>query len=192
MKKGFSLQISASDKKINSYLLNNYDDIYVQSDNFDLLFEGVLLNKKKLLNAFALKDLENLLKELYLQKKEQIITLFEGEYRGFILDKIQNKLFVFTNITSTQRVFYGKFEDQIFIDTSLIRLNSTLKDSGISTQPNEGSLYQLLCFGNMPEEKTPIKNIKKLLDGCFLETDLESLNIGEKQYFDLADVSQTT
>ena len=192
MKKGFSLQISASDKKINSYLLNNYDDIYFQSDNFDLLFEGVLLNKKKLLNAFALKDLENLLKELYLQKKEQIITLFEGEYRGFILDKIQNKLFVFTNITSTQRVFYGKFEDQIFIDTSLIRLNSTLKDSGISTQPNEGSLYQLLCFGNMPEEKTPIKNIKKLLDGCFLETDLESLNIGEKQYFDLAEVAKTT
>ena len=191
MKKGFSVQVSALDYKINPCILGNYDDIYFQSANFDFLFEGVLLNKKKLLHEFALKDFETLIQELYLQKNEQIIQLFEGEYRGFIVDKRQNKLFVFTNITSTQRVFYGKFNDQIFIDTSLIRLNKTLKSSGISTQPNEESLYQLLCFGNMPEEKTPIKNIKKLLDGCFLEINLETLNFEENKYFDLANVSPT-
>ena len=95
MKKGFSVQVSALDYKINPCILGNYDDFYFESANFDFLFEGVLLNKKKLLHEFALKDFETLIQELYLQKNEQIIQLFEGEYRGFILDKRQNKLFVF-------------------------------------------------------------------------------------------------
>lgn len=192
MKKGFSIHISTSEKEVESYLSNNYDDTYVQSPTLDFLFEGVLLNKRKLLQEFALIDFETLLLELYLHKKEQILKLFEGEYRGFILDKIQNKLLVFTNITSTQRVFYGKFDDHIFIDTSLIRLNENLKNFSIISKPDEESLYQLLCFGNMTEKKTPLQDVKKVLDGHYLEIDLDSLNPDEKQYFSLSETARTT
>ncbi|MFC6267185.1 asparagine synthetase B family protein [Frigoriflavimonas asaccharolytica] len=192
MIKGFSIQINSSENTFNSFLQNNYDDFYLQTENFDFLFEGVLLNKKKLLKEFALKDFETFIREKYRNQKEQIINLFEGEYRGFIVDKIQNKIFIFTNITSTQRVFYGKFKDTIFIDSSLIRLNENLKKSGVISEPDEESLYQLLCFGNLPEDKTPIYKVKKLLDGCFLEIDLNTLELTEKQYFSLADISRST
>lgn len=192
MKKGFSIQIKSSENIVKPYLRNTYDDFYLQTEKFDFLFEGVLLNKKKLLNEFALKDFETFLKEKYLQEKEQIINLFEGEYRGFIFDKAQKKLFIFTNVTSTQRVFYGKIDETIFIDTSLIRLNETLKDSGIISKPDEESLYQLLCFGNMPENKTPILNIKKILDGSYLEIDLNTLSFEEKHYFLLSETPKTT
>ena len=157
MKKGFSLTISPQNVEINSYISEEYDNFYLKSSTFDFLFEGVLLNKKVLLNEFALKDFQTLIQELYQQKKAEIIKLFEGEYRGFIYDKILNRLFVFTNITSTQRIFYGEFEDQIYIETNLVRLNATLKNAGISTKPDEESIYQLLCFSNLIEDKTPIK-----------------------------------
>lgn len=187
MKKGFSILISQSNIEVNSFLEKEYDDFYLQSKNFDFLFEGVLLNKKKLLKEFALKDFETLVRELYFHKKEQIFNEFEGEFRGFIFDKIEKKIFVFTNITSTQRVFFGEFENKIFIDTSLVRLDETLKKSGISTKPDEESLYQLLCFSNLIENKTPIQNVKKLYDGHFLEIDLLSLNLTENIYFNLAE-----
>ena len=120
-------------------------------------------------------------------KKEQITPLYEGEYRGFIFDKIQNKLFVYTNITSTQRVFYTSFEDKIFIDTNLIRLNETLRNSEITTQPDVESIYQLLCFTNLPEDKTPIQNVKKLLDGNYLDIDCSTLQWKELAYFNISE-----
>lgn len=188
MKKGFSLTISPQNVEINSYISEEYDNFYLKSSSFDFLFEGVLLNKKKLLNEFALKDFQTLIQELYQQKKAEIIKIFEGEYRGFIYDKILNRLFVFTNITSTQRIFYGKFEDQVYIETNLVRLNETLKNAGISTKPDEESIYQLLCFSNLIEDKTPVQNVKKLLDGHFLEIDISTGNYSEKTYFHLAQI----
>lgn len=188
MTKGFSLNISLQNVVADSYVSDDYDNFYLQNSQFDFLFEGVLLNKQRLLNDFALKDYKTLISELYALKKEQIIREFEGEFRGFIFDKIQNKFFVFTNISSTQRIFYSQFNNQFFVETSLLRLNETLVKAGIKTEPDIESFYQLLCFSNLPENKTPIQNIQKLLDGHYLEIDCKTLTFKEKKYFDLADV----
>ena len=169
MRRGFSIKISDQTIDIKSSFSGEYDDFYLKTEYFDFLLEGVLLNKKKLLTQYALKDFETLVRELYAQKKQDLIKEFEGEIRGFIFDKNQKKLYVFTNITSTQRIFYSQFKNEIFIDTSLVRLNKTLLSSGITTTPNLESIYQLLCFSNLPERKTPIENIAKLLDGHYLE-----------------------
>ncbi len=188
MKKGFTLTVSPQNVEVDSFISEEYDDIYFKSAAFDFLFEGVLLNKKKLLTNFALKDFQTLIQELYTQKKAGFIKEFEGEFRGFIYDKVENKIFVFTNITSTQRIFYGKFQDHIFVDCYLTRLNENLKKSGISSEPDLEAIYQVLCFSNLIEDKTPLQNVKKLLDGHFLEIDLSTGKFSEKSYFDLAAV----
>jgi asparagine synthetase B (glutamine-hydrolysing) len=192
MNKGFSIKLSKENQEVNSFIDQDYDDFYIQNAQFDFLFEGVLLNKKKLLNEFALKDFETLILELFKNKQEQIIKEFEGEFHGFIWDKSRSKIFVFTNATSTQRVFYGVFKNQIYIDTSLIRFNKTLKNSEIISEPDVESLYQFLCFSNLSENKTPIKNIAKILDGHYLEIDTETLIINEKKYFDLSIIPRFT
>lgn len=188
MKKGFSIKISDKKTDIKSFISGEYDDFYLQTEHFDFLLEGVLLNKKKLLTEYALKDFETLIRELYTQKKQGLIQEFEGEFRGFIWNRKEAKLYVFTNPTSTQRVFYSKFRNEIFIDTSLVRLNKTLLSSGISTTPDLESIYQLLCFSNMPERKTPIENIAKLLDGHYLEVNFRDLSFSEKEYFNLSEI----
>jgi asparagine synthase (glutamine-hydrolysing) len=192
MNKGFSIKLSKENQEVNSFIDQDYDDFYIQNAQFDFLFEGVLLNKKKLLNEFALKDFETLILELFKNKQEQIIKEFEGEFHGFIWDKSRSKIFVFTNATSTQRVFYGVFKNQIYIDTSLIRFNKTLKNSEIISEPDVESLYQFLCFSNLSENKTPIKNIAKILDGHYLEIDTETLIINEKKHFDLSIIPRFT
>ncbi|ROI03632.1 hypothetical protein EGH90_11370 [Kaistella haifensis] len=188
MKKGFSLVVSEQNVDVKSFISNDYDDFFIQTEKFVFLLEGVLLNKKKLLHEYAVKNFETLVQELFAQKKEGLIKEFEGELRGFIYDKIANSLFVFTNITSTQRVFYGKFGKQIFVDTNLVRFNATLKNAGIPSEPDLESLYQFLCFSNLPERKTPIIGISKILDAHYLEIDCNDLKISEKEYFNLSDI----
>lgn len=188
MKKGFSIKISDKKTDIKSFISGEYDDVYLQTEHFDFLLEGVLLNKKKLLTEYALKDFETLIRELYTQKKQGLIREFEGEFRGFIWNKTIGQLYVFTNPTSTQRVFYSKFENAIFIDTSLVRLNKTLISYGIRTKPDLESIYQFLCFSNLPESKTPIENISKLLDGHYLEVNCPDLSFSEKEYFNLSEI----
>ena len=183
MKKGFSIKISEQNVDVKSFISEDYDNLYLKTASFDFLFEGVLLNRKKLLNEFALKDFETLIGELYFHKKENIIKEFEGEFRGFIFDKVQQKLFVFTNATSTQRVFYGEFKGEIFIDTSLIRLSENLKNSGVQPTPNWESVYQMLCFNGLLERSTIIQDVHKILDGHFLKIDLKNLDKKEIQYF---------
>lgn len=185
MSDGFSIIISSRNTEINSFISEENDNFYLKTSDFEFLFEGILLNKQKLLNEYALKDFETLIRELYFHKKEKIISLFDGEFRGFIFDKLQNKVIAFTNITSTQRVFYGRFVDHIYIETNLFRLNEKLKSIGIKTQPDVDSLYQLLCFSNLTERKTPIQNINKLLDAHFLQVDCNLLNFKESEYFSL-------
>lgn len=187
MKKGFSIKISDKKTDIKSFVSGEYDDVYLQTEHFDFLLEGVLLNKKKLLTEYALKDFETLIREFYTQKKQGLIKEFEGEFRGFVWNKKEGKLYVFTNPTSTQRIFYSKFRNEIFIDTSLVRLNKTLLSSGITTTPDLESIYQLLCFSNLPERKTPIENIAKLLDGHYLEVNCPDLSFSEKEYFNLSE-----
>lgn len=187
MKKGFSITIKPQNVAVNSFIAKENDDIDVETARVHILLEGVLLNKQQLLNAFAVKDFETLIQELYFQKKEAFIQLLVGEFRGFIYDKEEQKLIVFTNITSTQRVYYGKFGDTVVIDTSLIRLSETLKKNDIGAEPDLESLYQLLCFTNLPEGKTPVQHIHKVLDGHFLNINLEEVSLNEVEYFNLSE-----
>ena len=188
MAKGFSISISPQNIEISSFLADEYDDFYLKSDNFDFLFEGVLLNRQKLLQQFAAKDFEALIRKIYSRQNGHFFSLFEGEFRGFLFDKQRKRLLVFTNITSTQRVFYSVFNNSTFIDTDLKRLTVSLKNADFKVEPDVESLYQLVCFTSLPEEKTPVKQVKKLLDGRFLDIDISETSLLEREYFSLAKI----
>lgn len=185
MMPGFSLHVHQNRVESEIYFSEQYDNIHFKTEHFEFALEGLILNKKKLLQEFAVSDFKNFISERFHFRGIQFIDEFEGEFRGFIHDFQKNRVFVFTNPTATQRVFYTKNEKGIFIDSSLVRLNKTVKTSGISTKPDMESLYQLLTFGNTLEGDTPIFNVKKLLDGHFLDVEINNLIIIEKQYCNL-------
>ena len=183
---GFSLRVHQNKVESEIYFSEQYDNIHFKTEHFEFVLEGLILNKKKLLQEFAVSDFKNFIAERFHFRGIQFIDELEGEFRGFIHDFQKNRVFVFTNPTATQRVFYTKNESGIFVDSSLVRLNKTVKKSGISTKPDMDSLYQLLALGNMLENKTPIINVFKLLDGHYLEIILNKFFILEKKYFEIS------
>lgn len=182
---GFRIHIVDNHVKTSSFFVKDYDSFVINDDQVEIAVEGVILNKKKLLQNSGFSDFTDFFLDLYQKVNVNSINELDGEFRGYIWDKLGHKLFVFTNPTSTQSVFYTKHDQQIFIDSSLVRLTKTLKENKISVTPDIQNIYKLLTFGNMLENDTPVENIFKILDGHFIEVDLNNLTIVEKKYFDL-------
>ncbi len=182
--KGFSIHIKNRVFSPEIFFDKQNDDSFVAvSPEFLFVLEGVILNNMSLVREYAAKNLQELCSNLYSKLGAAIINRFDGEFRGFIFDKIKNKVFVFINQTATQRVFYTKINSEIFIDSDLVRLNLTLTNKGYRCQPDITNIYQLLCFGNMLEDATPLEGVFKLPDGCFLEIDLTNSQFSIQEYF---------
>jgi len=189
MSKGFSVFIDNQQVQIKSFFeKKTYDSVFVETDSVDILIEGIILNKKDLVQKNSAPDFEDFLLKSYKENNWRLIQQLEGEFRGCIWDKKENKILIFTNPTSTQRVFYSKMNDQIFIDSDLVRLADTIKSKGISINPDISSFYQLLTIGNLLENKTPIQNIYKVEDSHFLEIDCNSFTIKEIEYFNISEI----
>ncbi|MCG2793785.1 MAG: hypothetical protein L6262_09615 [Weeksellaceae bacterium] len=186
--KGFQIHI-ADTPRSSVYFADDYDSFVLKNDSLEIAVEGLILNKTPLLKANNTSDFPTLFEKFYQEKKIKAIQELEGEFRGYIWDKSEEKLYVFTNPTATQRVFYSKEKDRVFVDSHLVRLNQTLRENQIRTTPNITNLYQLLTFGNMLENETPVENVYKILDGHYIEIDLKSQLILEKTYFDLENIA---
>lgn len=187
--KGFNIHISEGQVETDFYFENDYDSFIFRNEELQIVIEGIILNKKQLLQSASDSVFSNFFLKLYQEKNINAIKELDGEFRGYIWDKLEQKIFVFTNPTSTQRVFYTKQNGHFFIDSHLVRLAQSLKKSNISVNPNLDNLYQLLTFGNMLENETPIENVFKILDGHYIEIDLKTQNILEKKYFDLENIT---
>lgn len=183
--KGFNIHISNNKIDIDHFFESDLDSFILNNEKFEMAIEGVVLNKTQLLKSFGMTDFPALFEKIYQEKNINVLKELDGEFRGYIWNKLEQTMFVFTNPTSTQRVFYTKQNGQIIIDSHLIRLSHSLKKNNISITPNIDNLYKLLTFGNMLENETPIENIFKILDGHYIEIDLKTQNIVEQKYFDL-------
>lgn len=186
--KGFNIHISEDKINSNLFFENDYDSFVFKNDDIEIVIEGVILNKKRLLQNSNYSDFSLYFLNLYQSKNINSIQNLEGEFRGFVWDKLKNKVFVFTNPTSTQRVFYTKQKGQIFIDSHLARICQNLKNNNIAVNPNIDNLYKLLTFGNMLENETPIENVFKILDGNYLVINIDYQLITENKYFDLSNI----
>lgn len=188
MKQGFQISVAENKVAFRTFFENDFDSVLIDNNQFVIAIEGVILNKKELLKASGFTDFSNFFLNLYQKKNIDSIKELDGEFRGFIWDKNQNRIFVFTNPTSTQRVFYIRENHQIFVDSHLVRLSKTLKEHNISVNPDIGNIYKLLTFGNMLENQTPIQNVFKILDGHYIKIDIDNNTIIEEKYFDLNNV----
>lgn len=183
MMPGFSLRVHHNRVESEIYFSEQYDNIHFKTEHFEFALEGLILNKKKLLQEFAVSDFKNFIAERFHFRGIQFIDELEGEFRGFIHDFRNNKMYAFTNPTATQRVFYTKNESGIFVDSSLVRLNKTVKTFGISTKPDMESVYQLLALGNMLEDQCIVENFKKIPDASYLEINRDKSFFSVKPYF---------
>lgn len=109
----------------------------------------------------------------------------EGSFSGFIYDKRQQEIYLFTDILSTKSLYYysDPVAGRFFFSSELKVLSSLLRDLNISFQPDEDGFNCLLTLGYMLDDITLIKEIKRLDNATIATIDLTSGNVEKKNYF---------
>ncbi|MFN8362259.1 MAG: hypothetical protein U0T85_00890 [Cloacibacterium normanense] len=146
---GFDLQLKDKSLKYNVYFNDVFDNLNYEDSDYIVVLEGCILNKSKLLQTFQTDAFTEIIIQLYHKKRELFPNELSGEFRGFIFDKKKNKLLIYNNHTGTQRVFYHQTaQHNFYVDTNLLRLTKTVKDSEIlDLKPNSDAFYHLVTIG---------------------------------------------
>lgn len=179
--KGFQIHVKSGVVTIQHFIQpNHYDNTVFDDPHLSFGLEGVLLNKRKLEQSS--QDNLHYFKSLYNANTIDAIKQLEGEMVGYIHNRQKQKLVVFTNFTGTRKCFYYQHKDEYVIDTDLPRLVETLRLHNLPYSIDEFAMYSLLVCGNMLENQTPIKEIKKLCDAEIFELKLDTLHHQIKSY----------
>lgn len=187
---GFDLQLKDKSLKYNVYFNDVFDNLNYEDSDYIVVLEGCILNKSKLLQTFQTDAFTEIIIQLYHKKRELFPNELSGEFRGFIFDKKKNKLLIYNNHTGTQRVFYHQTaQHNFYVDTNLLRLTKTVKDSEIlDLKPNSDAFYHLVTIGYILGHISPLKNFFRLLEGSIILMDNISGYYEIKHYFDLYDI----
>lgn len=120
----------------------------------------------------------------YQIKGSDFVKDLKGNFSGFVFDKAQNQILIFTDPLSTKQIYYFFDKNLGFAFTSEMHvLTQLLKSSQISLQPDKDGVYCLALYGQLFDGKTIINQIHKLNYGSILKVNFLENKIKESSYY---------
>ena len=113
------------------------------------------------------------------------VSQLKGGFNGFILDKKQQKLHIFTDKLATRRFYYYYDPKYGFAFASSMQvLTKLLRKERIPYSLNTDAVYMMALYGIMLEDHTYVSEIKVLDYGHILTYDLSQNTIKKQTYFE--------
>ena len=138
------------------------DKVFLDNENEVIILDGIVLNKKEVLQRFAIKNLAEFCRRLYTETslaKELI-----GPFSIFIYNKRNCTGWAFSNQTGDATVFFSDSNsDKIVLSNSFFRVNETALRTLDSI-----ACHQLLTYGFLIDDRTINAHIKRLRAGKML------------------------
>lgn len=144
------------------------DKLFIQNNQCAIITEGVLLNKKLLINSYNVTSLIDLMERLYSKNDQTFFFDFRGPFSGAFYDKQCKKWTIWTNQTGESAVFYYSYEGTIIVASSPEYILDTIRKNGLPITLNEEAIISLLTYGYMYDAFTPAQEIKRLLPGQYM------------------------
>jgi len=173
----FSIKFSTSDKFKNDKILLKNDDYYI-------ILDGIILNKKQLLTENNSSNWTELIVELYEKLGRDFFKTLKGSYFGFVFNKKENTWDIFNDHIGTKQLFYFENENSFFISNDYTDLAKYLKSKQIKVSLNENAAYLILTYGFVFEDVTITNEIKKLLVGHSIKID--NAKLSTSKFFQLS------
>ncbi|MAL18376.1 MAG: hypothetical protein CL670_02865 [Balneola sp.] len=150
------------------------------NDHLVIGFEGVTYSAKP-------EDFQKFFLREYQKNGISFIEDIKGQFCGFVYDKREKKLFIFTDHLSTKPLYFyiNKEKEVAFFSSELKVISKSLRDAGLSITPDPDGFRCLLTCGYMLDNLTPVKEIKKLPYGTITSVSLDSFEVDEKKYFSI-------
>lgn len=172
----FSVQLNTLNKFINDKLL--YED-----DNFAILLDGVIFNKKELQTQ---KSWSGAIMDLYQQKGRAWFGQLRGSFYGLYVDKHNRKLYLFVDQVGDKPIYYCQVGRTLYFASEQLSLSHLLKENHCQVLLNEGAAYCMLTYGYLLADISYIAEAHRLTAGQFLEYDMETHQIEVVTYHKFA------
>lgn len=138
------------------------DKIHHEDDIFVILSDGIILNKKEIVNS------DSMLKDYYQGIYSDIsrIKKMVGPFNGLIYNKKEKKGIAFGNQTGDSSIFYGYDETRtIYISNNY---NEVVKRCNLR-RVNTKAAHFLLTYGFYADDTTIVEGVNRLKAGEYLE-----------------------
>lgn len=159
------------------------DKLFFENDTFFVVTEGVLLNKKNVLDDSKEITFAEWLWNGY--KKTGVLFFKElvGCLSGAIYNKKEKKWVIWTNHTGDATIFWYKKGNYFIVGSQFDYVFDTLMANNIDPTFNKGAAYSMLTYGYMCDNRTYSNEIRRLMPGECLTYDGDNLN--EEYYWKL-------
>ncbi|RFN59163.1 asparagine synthase-related protein [Marixanthomonas ophiurae] len=160
-------------------VLNKFNDdrFLYENEDYIVCYEGINYSLTRTPHDFI---------EAFEQSQEDFISSLKGTFSGFIFSKKKNKIILFNDQLATKDIYYFYDKEVGFAFSSEMHvLSKLLRQNKISINYDYDGIYSLALYGQMFDEFTLVKEIKRLRYGSTLSYDLETKKLIADQYFKL-------
>lgn len=96
-----------------------------------------------------------------------------------IINKLENKIQIFNSINSCRIYYLFQNQDRLVLSSSLL----AMKDRGVDLVLNENALPEIMVYRYTNAPSSPIKNVRQLSGGEFMEFNLNSLQLDKRRAY---------
>lgn len=142
------------------------DKCFTASEDFVVIQEGVLLNKKYMLEQYEKANMFELIVSMYENDGEEFFSKFRGSFSGAIYDKKQGKWVIWTNQVGDNALFYYYVDGVFVVASQFSDMIETLKKNGIHPEINDDAIRDMLTYAFMSKDHTYAKDVSRLRGGA--------------------------
>jgi len=125
-----------------------------------LILEGIIANGKRLQDAYAVKDIKELLWQA--MRDHSIMGKLHGQFFVACYNAVSGDFKIFTNLSNTVRLYYYHEQDTIIVADKIKCIVDILHANGRQCRVSALGARMILSYGYMLEGFSTIQEIKQL------------------------------
>lgn len=157
------------------------DKLFFETENYIIILDGLIINKKELKKGNSWKDT---IVSLYEEKGETFFNSMRGCFAGAVYDKKKDKWIIFSDQLGQKYIYYYVDENVLVCSSMIDNVYNTLRKNGINYSLSEESAMMLLTFGNVFQDRTLSNEVKKVQPGSYIV--YENKVLVERKYYTLS------
>ena len=153
------------------------DRIFLDTSNFIIIVEGVVLNKHELMDRYGIGIWSDCIIQMYKKEGESFFNLFRGSFSGALYDKVADKWIIYTGHTGEKQVFYAKVPGGYLFGSEMRFMVESLKLNNLPVTIDRTGCYLSLTHGFCIEDRTLVAEVHKLIAGHFIRLTPKGMEI---------------
>lgn len=144
------------------------DAFVFENETYFILFNGVIVNLNKLLEANEVSLKEQLFIKLFDTYGDRFSNQFQGTFSIVFVEKRKQKIWLFADHISAKTLFYISDDTYVGFGSNLFELAAISKKEKVDQSIDWRTFSYMSKYGHMPGDATFIKNIKKVQAGHYV------------------------